>query len=141
MNGHTAETKLISLFVLAFVCLNGMGAVCVAYCRGGAEMPAAAAGSTHHCERASKSDAEERSPSIARTREGKPCPMTVSFFGGPLEKHQAPLAKAAPAAAVAASERPGGQTCLQYFNTASGYRGPPPLDRRIDRIKNRVLRI
>jgi hypothetical protein len=138
---HTRKTKLISLFVLAFVCLNAVGAACVAYCRA-VEIPEVTAQkSSHHCELALGAELEDSSPSIGKNLAAKPCPMILSFFGGPVEKHQAPVAKA-----IATSTRPvdgfrSVDPTIDSLPTTFSYRGPPLLDRRVERIKHRLLLI
>ena len=142
MNRHSAQTKLISLFVLAFICLNAGGAVCVAYCRtsDGASPNSAVGKPVHHCEKAPK-DPEETGPAITAARELRPCPMTVSFIAGPVEKHTLPTYKsqaaAMPIIGISTPTAP-------MFNPAAvpvAYRGPPLIDRRPDRIKKRLFLI
>jgi len=138
---HTRKTKHISFFVLAFVCLNAVGAACVTYCRA-VEIPEVTAQkSSHHCEMALRAGLEDSSPSIGKNLAAKPCPMMLSFFGGPVEKHQAPVAKA-----IAASTRPvdgfrSVDPTIHSLPTTFSYRGPPLLDRRAERIKHRILLI
>lgn len=138
---RTRKTRLISLFVLAFVCLNAVGAACVGFCRVTGMPDAATKQSSHHCEMALKAEPDESVPSIGKDLAAKPCPMMVSFFGGPVEKHQAPIVKT-----IAASTRPidGFQGVLLFTGSllaTFSYRGPPLLDRRAERIKHRLLLI
>ena len=138
---HTRKTKHISFFVLAFVCLNAVGAACVIYCRA-AEIPEVSAQkSSHHCELALRAGLEDSSPSIGKNLAAKPCPMILSFFGGPVEKHQAPVAKAiATSTRTVDGFRRVNRTIDSLPNTFS-YRGPPLMDRRVERIKHRLLLI
>ena len=138
---RTGKTKLISLFVLAFVCLNAMGAACVGYCRISGMPDDSAQQSSHHCEMALKAEPDESVPSIGKDLASKPCPMTVSFFGGPIEKHQAPTAKAIVTTARAADGFPGVLFASDSLLATFSYRGPPLLDRRVERIKHRLLLI
>jgi hypothetical protein len=66
--------------------------------------------------------------------------MTVSFVAGPIEKHSLSLNNFAAIAekVTAAAFVP---ACRGTFsNGAFNYRGPP-LDRRVDRLKNCIIRI
>ena len=142
MNRHSAQTKLISLFVLAFICLNAGGAVCVAYCRtsDGASPNSAVGTPVHHCEKAAK-ETGRTGPAISASRELRPCPMTVSFIAAPVEKHTLPTYKAQAAATPPIRRF---VPAIPIFTPAVipiSYRGPPPLDRRVERIKQRVLLI
>lgn len=143
MMRHTVKTKVISLFVLAFVCLNAVGAACVAYCRV-AEWPDATATvpvSSHHCQKATGTQEDPRRPTFGPARAVKPCPMTVSFFGAPLEKHQSAPANLTLPETGRVYEIQSRLVVFRSVATAFGYRGPPLLDHRIDRIKHRVLLI
>jgi len=142
VNRHSAQTKLLSFFVLAFICLNAGAAVCVAYCRtsDGASPNSAVGTPAHHCEKAQK-DIEQSGPAITAPRELRPCPMAVSFIAGPIEKHTLPIYKSE---AMATPAIPRSIFADPIFTTAAvpvTYHGPPPLDRRPDRIKQRVLLI
>lgn len=143
MKGHTAGTKLLSLFVTAFVCLNALGAVCVAYCRVADVPEATAAGEpSHHCEMmAAKASESGNAPALSKPRDIRPCPMTVSFFGGPIEKHSVQLAKAAPSGTAPIGDPRLDPTVFEPLPATLSYRGPPLLDRRTERIKHRLLLI
>ena len=66
--------------------------------------------------------------------------MTVSFIGGPIEKKT--LTYEAAAIAIAAPARHGPPAILNRAAQISPpvYRGPP-LDRRVERVKNCIIRI
>jgi hypothetical protein len=68
--------------------------------------------------------------------------MTVSFFAGPVEKTSFTFntASAAAESPISFSITPR-LVAAKTLNRSFSYRGPPPLDRRIDRIKNRIIRI
>ena len=147
MPNRSFKFKFLAGFVLAFICLNAGGAVCVAYCQSFGI--AAAAESEHcplkkasavHCDKSQDDNDKRDSMSVAADIEC--CPMTVSFFAAPVEKNSLSFAPAPTAAATVRREvfKP-----LAHRNESlalvPNYRGPPPLDRRIERIKHALLRI
>ena len=78
------------MFVVAFICLNAGGAVCVAYCR---SMTPAADVSEHcplkkadsHCHKGSKAETSSEATSVAGD-EIFCCSVTVGFIPAPVEK-------------------------------------------------------
>lgn len=136
---HTLKTRFLALFVTVFVCLNGAGAACVAYCQTMDEPEETA----DHCPlKKVATDCEpEGSFTAVETSEFDCCPMTVSFFATPVEKPTFSFKQ--PAAALIVKPevyRPEFRSVTPLHSSMS-YRGPPPRDRRIDRIKHRVLLI
>jgi hypothetical protein len=133
----------MAAFVVAFVCLNAAGALCVAYCRSNESVaatpdhcPLKKAGT--HCDRtADITDAD-----AIKTSEIDCCPMTVSFFPAPLEKPSFNFEPATAALVVGRSDAPLTPVLSKFtVGVTESYRGPPLLDRRINRIKHRLLRI
>ena|SRR5215211_5631670 len=145
MHLKSFKTKLIAVFLVAFVCLNAGGAMCVAYCQSALEKVSA---STEHCPLKKKGnhcdpDSPERAgapTNSVSSNEVDCCPMTVGFVGGPIEKKTVTFETAA--VAVVATIRHEAPTfpdkAAQILPPA--YRGPP-LDRRVERVKNCVIRI
>jgi hypothetical protein len=146
MSKRSYKIKLVAAFVIAFVCMNAGGAVCVAYCQSfeiaaieaPEHCPLKKAGS--HCDKAG--EGEDKRDSIA-TQAGELdcCPMTVSFFAAPIEKNS--LSFSRPAVATASSPR---SFELEFavdrtLPTTANYRGPPLIDRRNLRIQHCILRI
>jgi hypothetical protein len=136
---HSLKVRFLALFVTVFVCLNGAGAACVAYCQT-MDKPEQSA---DHCplKKLSK-DCEPDGPFFSAHGGGIDCcPMTVSFIAGPIEKTSFSV-KYAPATPVVADEVfiPRFLSLIPLRSSIS-YRGPPPIDRRVDRIKHRVLLI
>ena len=139
-----ATTKLIAFFVVAFICLNAGGAMCVAYCQTFEFTP-----EPEHCplKRLSgdchKAKVDDRT--LHFSAEGNNtdcCPMTVSFVAGPLDTHSLSFDKQPTVIAIEKFEERRRLVKLEsLFARHSTYRGPPPLDRRIERIKRRLLRI
>jgi len=137
------NTKLISLFVIAFLCMNAGAILCLAYC--GQFMKAKA----EHCplQKAAAhcphSQTQKISPSSNPSIEGTSvscCVLPVSVFAAPLEikagiETVAPVA-AKPEVIVAAIFASAYSRQIPKF-----YYRPPPNDRRIERIRNQVFRI
>lgn len=145
MHQKSLKTKLIAIFLVAFVCLNAGGAMCVAYCQS-TDKPTTA-GADHcplkkkarHCD-PSNQDQNESAVNSFRSNEIGYCPMTVSFIAGPIEQKIFSFETvAAPSAAKAEVLPP------VFFGHAGqpampAYRGPP-LDQRPDRLKRCIIRI
>jgi hypothetical protein len=134
----TKKTRFIALFVLAFICLNAAGALCVAYCRSLGDN-AAEIETASHCTRS-----RQTGPSIAESSvesaNVESCPMFV-VFAAPIGK---PTLSGKTVARIALTELPFVELVepFKYSDLSSvNYRGPPPLDRRPDRIKHRVILI
>jgi len=143
MRHSPLRTKLAVLFVLAFLCLNVGGTVCLAYCVGGT-MPKASSGHCPH-HKAAHHPHKEDSPNQAAgfATESNPVTCTalaINFFSAPLEKKQSP------ADAVLISEQP----LVRPFSVPAVFvaQAPPPatftppkIDTRDLRVKNCVIRI
>ena len=137
------NTKLISLFVIAFLCMNAGAILCLAYC--GQAMKASA----EHCPlqktaaHCPHSKTRQATPSSKPSWEGssvKCCVLPVSVFAAPLQikagiETAAPVT-ASPEVVVAGTFAPNNSRQIPKF-----YYRPPPNDRRIDRIRNQVFRI
>lgn len=145
MHAKSLRVKLIGIFLVAFVCLNAGGAVCVAYCRTVVE--AVAASSDHcplkkkasHCDPAKKGETASAEDSVGADRIDF-CTMTVSFIGAPIEKRTFSLEISAAAVPTwSTADFPISFQAARQ-NPPPAYRGPP-LDRRIERIKHRLIRI
>jgi hypothetical protein len=136
----------LAAFVVAFLCLNVAGALCLSWCL---QMPMAhAAGSddghlSEHC-RSMKLQAEQANEDASRVAAGEAacCMMPVVLFAAPVEK-RVELAKF-----VVVADRLAVEQFEYWFSTASYQRThtvpvyrPPPLDRRPARLLNCVIRI
>ena len=144
MRRPSIKIRALALFVTVFICLNGAGAACVAYCRS-MEKPQASADHcplkklTGHCGSEGKQD---NSPAFsAKGSDIDCCPMTVSFFAGPIEKNSFPVKQTAAATVITPPTFVFTFRSVTPLRSAISYRGPPPIDRRPDRIKHRVLLI
>lgn len=141
---RTISLKLVSIFLIAFVCLNGVGALCVAYCQTFETEQKAA---TAHCQMGKamqihgEASTEDLLSSFAKHSESLDCcPLTFTFVSAPsVSKFEIqPISFVLVSApSPTASSKISGRSL--HFGTVS-YRGPP-LDRRVERIKLRVLLI
>jgi hypothetical protein len=134
--------KLTSIFVVAFICLNAGGAVCVAYC----QTFDIAAAESEHCplkKISNDCDGDDEQASDSATVLGDEldcCPMTVSFFAGPIEKSSFSFDAGVEIAEVAQTFVAPRFAALTLSDRSYTYRGPP-LDRRTDRLKHCLIRI
>ena len=139
---RSKKNRLISLFVVAFICLNAGGAVCVAYCR---SMPSAAEEhcplkkTDSHCHKGSKGENSSEATSVAGD-EIFCCSVTVGFIPAPVEKLFR-FTNIVSTALVDTHTIEPRLVSIPSFTSTFDYRGPPPLDRRVERIKLRLLRI
>lgn len=147
MNRRSSGKQIFAALVLAFLCLNVGGALCLTYCSQIMAEPATVEAASHlsdHCGRA-KQEAEEpeKTSSSIEAGEASCCMMPVAFFAAPIEKRPEVRAGAIAAAPVS----PRFDLPFQYDTLTANaapsspvYR-PPPLDRRIERKLNCVIRI
>ena len=141
----SVKTRLASLFILTFLCLNAGGAVCLAYCESASAQDAQA----EHCplKKATPDchhSAQQSQPSTdAATLESESvtcCTLAINVFIAPIERKQVDQEIAAvvlhPSAVV------GAEFLLRTSNAPqrSIFVGPQ-LDRRVERIRHRVFRI
>jgi hypothetical protein len=136
---HSLKVRFLALFVTVFVCLNGAGAACVAYC----QTMDAPEESADHCPLKKLSTDCETDSKFAAVQSGEfdCCPMTVSFFAAPVEKSSFSIKQAAAVPSVHAEPSVLSFRSFTPLRSSMSYRGPPPLDRRPDRIKHRLLLI
>lgn len=136
---HSLKIRFLALFVTIFVCLNGAGAACVAYCQ---TMDAPEETADHCPLKKLSADCDSSRPSFsAHGGDFDCCPMTVSFFAAPVEKTSFSVKQAAAAVVIKAEVYRAEFRSYTPLLSAISYRGPPPLDRRIDRIKHCLLLI
>jgi hypothetical protein len=143
MRFRQATLKLISLFVLAFLCLNAGGFLCLTYC---GQIVKAKADScplkaaAHHCPH-SQAPAKTTGDHSASAGSISCCTMPIGMIApAPLETKTRVDVPAAVATVVEAAviDRP----ILRHSRQISGfYYRPPPNDRRQDRVRNQVFRI
>jgi len=144
MHPKSVKTKLIAIFLVLFVCLNGGGALCVAYCQAVLETVSAPA---EHCPLKKKADhcdpdgpEKDTASAVASSHELDCCPLTLSFVCGPIETKRFSFESAAVALIA---DVPTGSPAIPVLTVESpppAYRGPP-LDRRVERVKNCIIRI
>ena len=144
MANRPLKIRFLAAFVIAFVCLNASGAVCLAYC----QSFESAVSETEHCplkkavEHCDKStDGKELTSVDLSTGELDCCPMTVSFFAAPVEKSSYSFVKTSGATASQPDLSGVAFNARANFPVRFSYRGPPPLERSALRNKNFILRI
>lgn len=135
----------MAAFVLAFLCLNIGGVLCLTYCTQIAMAAPAAGDDPHlseHCRKA-KQAAEEKNKDSSRLQAGEAscCILPVAMFSAPVEKRPEFAVKLM----VEAPTEIRFELTAPVFSahtsiTIPVYR-PPPLDRRGERILHSVIRI
>jgi hypothetical protein len=144
---YSRKIRFLALFVLAFVCLNAAGAVCVAYCRGFATRSEVAVHQSpekslsKHCDHSPAKGKPENGRAISVGRNVDVCPMTVSFLAASVEKKSIVNVEPILAAIIETPTSPVLISIDSSYLSQADYRGPPPLDRRPERIKHRLLLI
>ena len=137
--------KPLAAFVLAFLCLNAAGALCLTWCLQGSATAVAASDDSYlseHC-RQIKRQAEQANQDRSRidAAEATCCMMPVALFAAPIEK-RVEIAKVILVAVMPAVE-------IEFVSPVIGYQHahatpvyrPPPLDHRSERLLNCVIRI
>lgn len=135
------NSTLVTRFVIAFVCLNLGGAMCLTYCTQSAKA-APAASMPSHCEHHKK---QAQTPTTnndsASATAAACCAMPVSLIATPVEQRGiAAITDTAVAATVVS-------TPFEIFRTFTANRvvervyRPPPLDQSGSRLRNCVFRI
>ena len=144
VHSRSLKIRFLALFVTVFICLNGAGAACVAYCQSTMGEPEDAADHCPHKKLSGHCNKEGEDPSPSVSANGSDvdcCPMTVSFFAGPIEKNSFSVKHAAVATVITPATFVFSFRSVTPLQSAISYRGPPPIDQRPDRIKHRVLLI
>ena len=147
MSPISIKTKLLSIFVLAFLCLNAGGAVCLVYCT--APLQQAATASEHcplpkasqaHCPHANRSETPKGNATVAEANEVSCCSLAINVLVAPIERKQVShdLVAVVP-------EKPVVSTPVFATSSVTSFRSLEIRtlirDRRFERIKNRVFRI
>ena len=140
-----AAIKLLSVFVVGFLCLNFGAFACLAYCEmaaapKAAHCPLKKAGQSH-CplsQGAAKKNADETGSVAASTITC--CMLPVGVLGVPIEAKMGRITAAPLTAVVEKIEfalfvLPASRQIPKFY-----YR-PPPNDARVDRVRNQVFRI
>ena len=143
MRPSRAHTRFLSLFVVAFLCLNPGAVLCLAYCNshttpvGSTHCPLKKAGAD--CPHSGKSNtATDRSSFDSDSVKG--CVMPVNIIAAPLESKVRSSAVAL--ATVNIDKIPLATVALvRSRQLPKFYYRPPPNDGRLDRVRNQVFRI
>jgi len=144
MHPKSFKTRLIAIFLVAFVCLNAGGTVCVAYCQ--SAMEAIAAGEEHcplkkkaeHCDPQPQEKHDTAARAVGESIDC--CTMTLSFVGAPFEKRAFSSETAEISVSVKTKFTSPAGFLTTFKTSPPAYRGPP-LDRRADRVKHCLIRI
>jgi len=145
MSPISIKTKLLSIFVMAFLCLNAGGAVCLVYCT----TPLKAAEAEHcplpkasqaHCPHANKSQAPKGDVTLAESNEVSCCSLAINVLVAPIERKQISHELTAVASEKLLVSTPVFAASSTTYFQPLDFR-PLLRDRRSERIKNRVFRI
>lgn len=139
----TANKRILAAFVLVFLCLNAGGTLCLTYC-GLADHPALAAENAKpavsHCPMHRDAAAEDNGQPRMVSMAPACCSVPLGIIPAPSEsRYQAPV----PALIPAPASMPAQPVLIADALSAEPlpvYR-PPPIDSRIDRLLNCVIRI
>ena len=145
MRPAAATTRLLAVFVVAFLCLNVGAFACLAYCEIGvaqsaSHCPLQKAG-TPHCplsQAAARKEQNENDAVAASTMTC--CMMPVGVLGVPLEAKAGTITAVPLTAAVEKAEFAPVVFAAQRQISKFYYR-PPPNDARMNRVRNQVFRI
>jgi hypothetical protein len=145
MNPKAIKTKLLTLFVLTFLCLNAGAAVCLAYCEGTFAHAAEKehcplAKNTADCPHAGTSGPVKTDGPVAESNAVACCTIAVNIFAAPLERKQVSqeVVAAVPAEPVVVARVAVPQVIVRDETARFTQRF---ADRQTDRIKNCVFRI
>src|SRR5688572_6168404 len=121
-------TRFVALFIVAFICLNAGGAVCVAYCQT-FDLKADAEHSSNqkgagHCDRAAN-HTYDSNVIDEPTGEMDCCPFTTTFVGAPVEKSSLALDAIAAFPSQEAQVSPVFVAGHKRSVSDTAYRGPP----------------
>jgi len=143
MNVRSITTRVLTVFVLAFICLNGFGALCVAYC----QTVEASNEKAEHCPGGSGVLTKANSATVPDTpavteigANDDCCPLTVAFVAAPIESKQQTPAPSVMMAELSYIDHVLLKVERPFSNSILPYRGPP-IDRRLDRVMHCVLLI
>ena len=138
----TATTKLISVFVVVFLCLNAGAFLCLAHCNN------AVAASADHCplkkaplSNCHRSKTAENTDNESFTGTSIACcMMPVGVFAAPLEKRSGTITSV-PVTTVVADIDFAPLVLAASRQIPKFYYRPPPNDARLDRVRNQDFRI
>jgi hypothetical protein len=141
MRSPQTKHKFTALFVLAFLCLNAGGVLCLTYCGQAAKAKehhnAAPVSHCPHHPQPPAAPADERAASASAVT---CCMMPIGMIAAPLESNASidlhSVAVAIVKTAVFARPEAG-----EVVDAVLEHYRPPPKDRRVDRIINQVFRI
>ena len=142
MRIRDTHVRSVSLFVVAFLCLNPAAVFCLAYCNYHVQISAAHCPlkkQSADCPHSGKTKTSQNTTSID-TGSAKGCVMPVNIIAAPLENR---FGVAVDVAVVADLDKIDLDPILlvRSRQLPKFYYRPPPNDRRTERVRNQVFRI
>ena len=132
---------LISRFVIAFVCLNLGGALCLTYCSQGSRAAnASTTAVSSHCQKHRAKSPPDHS-NVVSAEAAACCSMPVSLIAAPIERSDIFSADLAVVPERVNPFLETLQTLSEMRRSIENVYRPPPLDHRTDRLRNCVFRI
>jgi hypothetical protein len=133
--------RFLALAAIGFIGLNGLGAICLAYCGPEPEVASLNAHCSSMAGHMAPADPGSRKAAGNSSATLDCCPLTLVMVSAPLETPRKP--------AVAVQALPAQPPVVEFVGkplsrspvSAFHYRGPPPLDRRGERIRHSVFLI
>lgn len=143
MRLHRKYAKLLSLFVVAFLCLNPASVVCLAYCNYQIQIASA-----EHCPLKKKSSdchgsKKQTPPQDATSLDAgstKNCVIPLNVIAAPIESKFGVAVNIVATSSVEKIELVSFQL-IRSHQTSKFYYRPPPNDLRFERVRNQVFRI
>ena len=139
-------TRFLSLFVVAFLCLNPGAVICLAYCSHNVQVntvhcPLKKAGADcPHSRAKTTTTTTPKDTSSVDTGSARGCVMPVNIIAAPLESKVGIYATAVTNVNINKIAL-ANVALVRTRQIPKFYYRPPPNDRRIDRILNQVFRI
>ena len=145
MKSVITNKRTVAAFVLAFLCLNVGGVLCLTYCTQIAMATPAAADDSHlseHCRKAKQATEEKnKDSSHLQAGEASCCMLPVAMFSAPVEKRPELAVNLVVQDAAEIRFELTAPVFSAHSSIAIPVYRPPPLDRRGERILHSVIRI
>lgn len=137
------QTKFLSLFVVAFLCLNAGGILCLTYCTQAVQAKAGHCPlkkqGAPHCPHSEKKTSSTENYSFEAVSV-RCCLLPVSIFAAPLENNAGVTVDTAVAVNIEKIEFTP-VFLVRSRQIPKFYYRPPPNDVRFERVRNQVFRI
>ena len=136
--------KALAMFVLAFLCLNVGGALCLSYCTQFTLTASVNADDSHlseHCRKAKKAAEEKNQNSSITANSAACCMLPMGLFAAPVEKLNRFSVVVAEVNTPSVPIEFTAPVLAGFDAPAVPVYRPPPLDRRVERVLHCVIRI